>query len=56
MVVRIKKNDSKKDISEAMKQMKKKKNAPKLSDFNGKLKGVFGDGLTYQKEIRNEWD
>jgi len=56
MVVIIKKEDSKNEISDAMKQMKKKKNTPKLSDFYGKLKGVLGNELAYQKEIRDEWD
>jgi len=23
--------------------------------FSGKLKGVFGDAVSYQKKIRNEW-
>ena len=23
--------------------------------FSGKLKGVFGDPLEYQKKVRNEW-
>ena len=31
---------------------KKKK---KLSDFYGKMPNVFGDGLSYQKKVRNEW-
>jgi len=25
-------------------------------DFFGKMKGKFGDGVFYQKKIRNEWD
>lgn len=28
---------------------------PKVEKFFGKLKGVFGDGLKYQKKIRSEW-
>jgi len=25
------------------------------SKYFGSLKGVFGDALTYQKKVRNEW-
>jgi hypothetical protein len=34
---------------------KKTSGKKKLSDYYGKLKGVFGDGLTYQKQVRSEW-
>ncbi len=27
----------------------------KIKDFYGKLKGAFGDGLEYQKKVRNDW-
>lgn len=57
MVVIINKDASKKDIEKALKKLNKAMpKKPNLSDFYGKLKGVFGDGLTYQKNIRNEWD
>ena len=26
-----------------------------LKDYYGKLPGAFGDGLEYQKKMRNEW-
>ncbi|MEM9985160.1 MAG: hypothetical protein AAF804_08705 [Bacteroidota bacterium] len=29
---------------------------PDLSPYFGALKGVFGDGLAYQKRVRSEWD
>ena len=34
-----------------------KKNARKkrLGDYYGKLKGIYGDGLAYQKKLRSEW-
>ena len=54
MVVTIKKNDSKKEVESALKSLKKKVKKPVLSDFYGKLKGSFGDGLTYQKETREQ--
>ncbi len=56
MVITIRKSDSKKEIKEAVKRFNKKVQRPALSDFYGKMKGKFGDGLKYQKEIRNEWD
>jgi hypothetical protein len=57
MVVIIKKDATKEDIEKAIKMLDE--SLPKkqrLADFYGKLKGVFGDGLEYQKKIRNEWD
>ncbi len=56
MVVFIKKKDSKKQIRAAVKRLSSKSKKLTLSDFYGKLTGKFGDGLTYQKELRNEWD
>ena len=56
MVITIGKNDSKKEIKAAIKSYNQKKQKPSLADFYGKLKGKFGDGLKYQKEVRNEWD
>jgi hypothetical protein len=29
---------------------------PDLSPYFGALKGMFGDGLAYQKRVRSEWD
>jgi hypothetical protein len=29
---------------------------PDLSPYFGALKGVFGDGLAYQKRVRDEWE
>ena len=34
----------------------KKAEEKKLTDFFGKLKGHFGDGLEYQRKLRDEWD
>lgn len=57
MVVIINKGATKEDIEKALKKMDKAiKKKPHLADFAGKLKGFFGDGLAYQKSIRNEWD
>lgn len=54
MTVTIKKNSGKKDIEKALEQVGQSKK--QLSEFYGKLKNVYGDGLTYQKKVRNEWD
>ena len=60
MKVVIPRNASKDEINQTVSQLKQ--NAPEdsrkksLSDFAGTLKGVYGDGLDYQKKMRNEWD
>ena len=56
MVIVINKEADKEEIKAALKKIGKNKNKPKLVDFFGKLKGAFGDGLDYQKKLRNEWD
>ena len=55
MVITVNKDTKPEDIDKAIKKLpaKKEKN---LSSFYGKLKGAFGDGLEYQKKIRDEWD
>mgnify|MGYP006284158125 CR=1 FL=1 len=61
MSITIKNSDSPEEINKKIEQlyqkMNRKPNKKKynLLDYVGKLKGVYGDGLTYQKEIRNEW-
>lgn len=57
IIIKISKKSSESDIRKALSPLKKKKNNKKtLADFYGKLKGVYGDGLEYQKKVRNEWD
>jgi len=57
MVITIKKGAGKKEIEAGVKRLGKKHVVkPSLADFYGKLKGKFGDGLTYQKKLRDEWD
>lgn len=56
MTITIKKGEGKKEIEAAVKRLAKKANKAALADFYGKLKGNFGDGLAYQKKIRDEWD
>jgi len=43
------------NLKMAVKKLGKKK--PKtFADFYGSLPGVYGDGLTYQKKVRDEWE
>lgn len=35
---------------------KKNSTKPALKKFYGQLPGDYGDGLGYQKKLRNEWD
>jgi hypothetical protein len=55
MIITIKKGEGKKEIAAAIKRLEKNTNKPALIDFFGKLKGKFGDGLSYQKAVRDEW-
>jgi len=55
MVITINKDTKAEEIEEALKKLPKSKKKS-LRSFYGKLKGTFGDGLEYQKKIRNEWD
>ena len=56
MVITINKDTKAKEIDDALKSLEKSKKGKKLSSFYGKLKGVYGDALEYQKKARNEWD
>ncbi|WP_259068176.1 hypothetical protein HDF24_08215 [Mucilaginibacter sp. X4EP1] len=55
MVITVNKDTQSEEIEKALKKMQKSKKKTLLS-FYGKLKGTFGDGMDYQKTIRNEWD
>lgn len=52
MVITVNKDTKAEDIDKALKKMKKSKKRG-LSSFYGKLKGAFGDGMDYQKTVRN---
>lgn len=57
MTIIIKKGETPAKIEAAKKRLQKRKEKlPALRDFYGKLKGTFGDGLTYQKKLRDEWN
>ena len=55
MVITINKDTKSEEINEALKKLQKSKKKS-LSSFYGKLKGAFGDGLEYQKKVRDEWN
>ena len=55
MVITINKDTKSEEIDEALKKLQKSKRKP-ISSFYGKLKGAFGDGMEYQKKVRDEWN
>ena len=56
MIITIKKGSNREEVLEAVSKISKGENKKGLLDFFGALKNSFGDGLEYQKKIRNEWD
>jgi hypothetical protein len=58
VIVKISKNSSRDDTRLALQRLLKKsanRKKKSLKDFFGKLPNAFGDGLEYQKKVRNEW-
>ena len=55
MVITINKDTKAEEINEALKKLPQPKKKG-VKDFYGKLKGFYGDGLEYQKKLRDEWD
>lgn len=57
MIVKISAKNSSNQTKRALAKLFKSrsKNKRKLSDFYGKMPGTYGNGLDYQKKIRNEW-
>ena len=61
MTVIIKGTDSKAQIEKKLAQAASAKRKRRVKGFDamkflGKLKGLYGDGLKYQKRLRNEWE
>jgi hypothetical protein len=52
MVIMITKETKPEELNKALKKLQNSKKKGPVS-FYGKLKEVFGDGLEYQKNIRN---
>lgn len=58
VIIRIKKNNTERSAQKELNKLKNstaKKQGKTLEDFYGKLPNAFGDGMPYQKKIRNEW-
>ena len=57
MIVEVKKPITAAKLEKAtLKVRKSGKKGFSSKKHAGKLKGVYGDALEYQKKIRNEWD
>lgn len=56
MVIIINKDTDQEEIKSALKKIEANPKKLNLKDFYGKMKGKFGDGLSYQQKLRNEWD
>jgi hypothetical protein len=54
MVITINKDTKTEEIDKALKKLTK--SIKTMNSFYGKLTGVFGDGMEYQKQIRGEWN
>ena len=58
LIIKVSKTTSQEETKKALEKLGKRGKAKKtktLASFFGKMPGAFGDGLTYQKQIRNEW-
>jgi hypothetical protein len=55
MVITVNKDTTPKDLDAALKKLHQDKNKKGLAKYYGKLKGTFGDGMLYQKKLRDEW-
>jgi hypothetical protein len=54
MVLEIKKNTSSQEVKLILRKSRKRRAKKNISAFFGKLPSI-GDGLKYQKKLRNEW-
>jgi hypothetical protein len=58
MLIKIDKTTTKEDLKKSLdriKQNRAKRKKPNLAEFFGVLPDI-GDGLEFQKKVRNEWD
>jgi len=57
IVIKISKTSKPEETRKALDKLanQRKKRAKTLSRFYGKMKGIYGNGLDYQKKIRDEW-
>ena len=52
MVITINKDTKPEEITRELEKLKKPQNNQGLAEYYGKLKGAFGDGMEYQKKLR----
>lgn len=56
-IIKITKNSKAEETRKELERLAQKDNVKKpLKDFFGQMPDVYGDGLHYQKKMRNEWD
>lgn len=58
-MIKVKKPITKSKLEKAEKKLiekRSKKGGFDAKKFSGKLKGVFGNPVKYQKKVRDEWD
>lgn len=57
VIIKISRKSKPEETRKALDKLASKRNKKlkKLSDFYGKMRGVYGDALEYQKKIRDEW-
>ena len=57
VIIRISRKSKPEENRKALDKLanKRKKKTKKLSAFYGKMKGLYGNGLEYQKKLRDEW-
>jgi hypothetical protein len=56
MVIIVNKSTDQKQLESELKLLEDNRKELKLKDFLGKLKTTFGDGVHYQRKLRDEWD
>ncbi|GIL23924.1 MAG: hypothetical protein BroJett042_24370 [Bacteroidota bacterium] len=58
IIVKVTRKTKPETIQKALRKMAGKRaagNKKTIADFYGALPSTYGDGLTYQKQLRDEW-
>ena len=56
VIVKISAESSPSETKKALEKLPKNQSKKTLKEYFGKLPGAFGDGLEYQKKVRNDWE
>lgn len=56
IIIKVSRTKSLESVRKELSIFHKKQAKNMLKDYFGALPSVFGDPLTYQKQIRNEWE